>query len=70
MIMMYHTCMVDESLAELYIHYCETHDLKHIVSHNPEHKQAHIEIWGTMDELDLFKRWLLKTLYYQEVQHG
>ena len=69
-VMLYHTCLLDESLADLYIHYCETHDIKHVISCNSEHKQVHLELWGTQEELGLLKRWILRTLYYQEAQHG
>ena len=66
----YRTCLVDGRLADMYIHYLKTQELKYYVEQNPETGQAHIEVWGTQVELDLFKRWILKTLYDPEVRNG
>lgn len=66
----YRTCLVDGRIADLYIHYLKTQELEHFAEQNPETGQAYIEVCGTQEDLDLFKRWILKTLYNQEAQRG
>lgn len=66
--MHFFTCSVDYNIAELYIHYCNEHNLTCYTTYNSN--TVYLEIWGTKEDLWLFKRWILKTLYRLEAQHG
>lgn len=69
MAVMYHcTCRIDEINAGLYMHYCETHDILYNATYEDNH--VYIEICGEADDIQRFKRWILKALYNQEAQHG
>lgn len=66
--MRFHTCLIDEEIADMYIHYCENQGI--IYETRPEGNKIHIELWVTKEEMALFTRWMLTTLYNQEVRHG